>query len=472
MKTQIKHQSYDVAVIGAGVAGITVARLCARQGLKTILMDPTRDHEGNPLAGGASLLNGCIPAKILLQLSHEYHQLQQGRPGLKTKALELDLAAAHAHIDNTIRRISNQITASLSNSGVEFLCASGRLLEGKQIEITALNHEPALITAEHIVLASGSHSMTLPSLPLNGNRVVDSIDAMRFTEVPKTLTVIGAGAIGLEIAGIWSRFGSQVTVLDAQNSLLPFADQEIANEMLASYRRRGIDIRLQAWVKQAKIDDHGVTLTCQYPDQPPSDLYGDKVVVAIGRIPNTETLFAPEVDVVLDENGYVHVDEQCMTNLPEIFAVGDLVLGPMMAHKGIAEARVVADTIAGKAAQMEYTILPSVIYTLPEVAWIGRTEEALVAAGVPHRKSITPFTDNPKALVHGMAEGFIKILAHAETDRILGIHIIGPQACELIAEAVLAMEYSASSEDLADTIHAFPSLSDVLRQAALMLQET
>ncbi|HHJ39993.1 MAG: hypothetical protein AXA67_04735 [Methylothermaceae bacteria B42] len=471
MKTQIQHPSYDVAVIGAGAAGITVAQLCARQGLQTILMDPSRDGKGNPLAGGTSLLNGCIPAKILLQLSHEYHQLQQGRPGLKANGLALDLAGAHAHIDNTVRRISDQITASLRSGGVEYICANGRLLKGKQVEITALNHEPAIIQAEHIVLASGSHSMTLSSLPLDGGYIVDPIDALRFEQVPKTLTVIGAGAIGLEIAGIWSRFGSQVTVLDAQDSLLPFADQDIANEMLACYSRQGVDIRLQAWVKQAEIGDEGVTLTYQHPDQPPAELYGDKVVVAIGRIPNTETLFAPEVDVVLDENGYVHVDEQCMTNLPEIFAVGDLVLGPMMAHKGIAEARVVADTIAGKSARMEYANLPSVIYTLPEVAWIGRTEAALAAAGVPYKISITPFADNPKALVHGFEEGFIKILAHAETDRILGIHMIGPQATELIAEAVLAMEYSASSEDLADTIHAYPSLSDVLRQAALMLQE-
>lgn len=464
------EQKYDVIVIGAGPAGATAAILCARQGLKTLCLDQLRDRANQPLPGGTCLTEGCIPAKILLDLAEQYRRLRQGHPGIMISGLQLDLPTAQLHIEKTVHDISDRIALTMAQYGVDLICAKGRLLEGKQVEASKPGEEPQIIKAEHIVLAAGSDSMTLPSLPLDGRTIVDPLCALRLQEIPPNLTIIGAGVIGMEIAGIWSRFGSQVTVLDAQETLFPFADQDISGEALKVYRQQGIDIRLQSWVKQAEIHDQGVTLHYLDENQRTGQLHADKVVMAVGRVPNTEGLFAPEVEVILDENGYVHVDEQCMTNLPEVFAIGDLVLGPMLAHKGIAEAQVVADAIVGKISSMDNSTLPNVIYTIPEIAWIGRTEKALATAGIPVKSARLPFTNNTKALAHQEAEGFVKILAHAETDRLLGVHIIGPEASELIAEAVLAMEFSASSEDLANTVHAFPSLSEILRQAAVSLQ--
>ena len=465
-------KKYDVIVIGAGPAGYVAAIRSAQLGMKTACIESYRNKHGEPALGGTCLNVGCIPSKALLDSSDQYYRLLNTFPehGIKAEKVTLDVEAMIARKDQIVRDMTGGIRQLFAANKVEWLQGHGKLLDGKVVEFTPHEGEPERLQAENVILATGSTPIELSAVPLDGERVVDSSGALEFTSVPKRLGIIGAGVIGLEMGSVWSRLGSQVVLLEAQTEFLAAADTRIAREALRQFERQGLDIRLGARVTGSKVTSRNVTITYE-DDQGEQTLTVDKVIVAVGRRPNTEHLFADDSNLLLDERGFIHVDEQCRTNIPGVYAIGDVVRGPMLAHKGSEEGIMVAEIIAGKPGFVNYNTIPWVIYTDPEIAWVGRTEQALKAAGIPVKSGTFNFAANGRARAMQSTAGLVKIVAHAETDRILGVHVIGPMASELIAEAVVAMEYGASSEDLARTIHAHPTLSETVREAALSVHK-
>ncbi len=466
-------QSFDVIVIGAGPAGYSSAIRCAELGLKTACIDNWRDEEGLGSLGGTYLNAGCVASLALLESAKIYHSLshQLKAHGIQTAAVFLDIAQMMRRKDDIIDTLSRQIAAAFAQHKITCIQAEAKLLNERQVEITPTDRSAtSIIEANYIVLATGSSSIDLPYAPIDNEFIIDSTQALNLSAVPKKLAIIGAGVIGLELASIWSRLGAETILLEAQETFLNITDQQIALEAYRIYTAQGLDLRLGARVISAKKATKKVTV--EYQDSEGTHaLRVDKLIVASGRKPNTAHLAAAEADLLLDENGYVHVDENCHTNLPGVYAIGDLtLLGPMIAHKGIEEGLFVAEQIAGVHNPINYGLLPNIIFTEPEIAWVGQTEQALRAMGEPIKIGIYPLNATARAQAMSKTEGMVKIIAHADTDAILGVHIIGTQASEMIAEAVLAMEFSASSEDLARTIHAHPTLAKALHGAALALQ--
>ena len=406
-------------------------------------------------------------AKIYHQLNHEI-----AKHGIHAESISLDVPLMIQRKDKIIEDIGHKMADVFAHHKIDHIHAKARLLNTRQVEITHLETlVHSVIEGAHIILATGSNPITLPCAPIDNEFIIDSIAALNLKEVPKKLAIIGAGVVGLELASIWHRLGAETILLEAQENFLSLIDQQISGEAYRIYQQQGLDLRLGARVISAKKGNKKVTV--EYQDQDGThSLRVDKLIVACGRKPNTGDLAAPEADLLLDDNGYIYVDDNCRTNLPGVYAIGDLtLLGPMLAHKGIEEGVFVAELIAGIHNPINYDNLPCVVYSEPEIAWVGQTEQALRATGEPVKIGIYPLTATVRALAMGKTEGMIKIIAHSENDKILGVHIIGTQASELIAEAVLAMEFSASSEDLARTIHARPTLSEAVHDAALMLKE-
>lgn len=467
---------YDVLVVGAGPAGYSCAIRAAQLGLKTACIDSWQGKDGQPTLGGAHLNAGCVASITLLESAKRFHLLRHGiaRHGISAENIRIDIGQMIAHKDSIISQLNQSINKLFQHHRIDQFQARAKLLTNKQIALTSLSNThpvPATLTAKHIVLATGSSPLTVPQVNVDNDGIIDSFTALNLTAAPKKLAIIGAGVIGLELASIWHRLGSNTVLLDAQEAFLPLTDQQISREAYRIYQNQGLDMRLGARVISAQTSGDKVNI--EYKDQEGNQtLIADKLIVASGRKPNTENLADPEANLFLDENGYVHVDENCRTNLPGVFAIGDLtVLGPMLAHKGIEEGQFVAEQIAGLHGELNYCTIPSVIHTDPEIAWVGQTEQALKAMGTPIKIGIFPFNVIPRAQAIGETEGLVKIIAHADNDSILGVHIIGAGASELIAEAVLAMEFSASSEDLAKTIHIYPTLSEALHEAALALKK-
>ncbi len=464
---------YDVIVIGAGPAGYVAAIRCAQLGFKTACIDDWSNTKGLASPGGTFVNAGCISSMSLLESSKIYHLLNNeiSSHGIKIDNLEIDLALTIQRKDSIINSLSHHITKLFDHNKIDCIHGLGKLLSSEVVEVLKNNtKKPQLLTAEHIILATGSHSSELPCSPIDHEFIIGSTEALNLKEAPKRLGIIGAGIIGLELAGIWNRFGSDVILLEAQDSFLTSTDQQISDEAYQIFSKQGLDIRLGARVISAKKASKKVILEYQDHQGKHHTLHLDKLIVASGREPNTDNLSAAEADLLLDENGFVHVDNNCCTTLPGVYAIGDLTaLGPMLAHKGIEEGIFVAENIAEKHSPINYDIIPSVIYTSPEIAWVGQSEQALKAIGEDYKIGIFPFSASARSLASGKTEGLVKIITHRETDKILGVHIIGDQASELIAEAVLAMEFSASAEDLARTIHAHPSISEALHEAALAL---
>jgi len=463
---------YDVIVIGAGPAGYVAAIRCAQLGYKTACIDNWSNSKGQSSPGGTFVNAGCISSMALLESSKIYHLLKNNISdhGIKVDNLELDLSQMIKRKESIIDSLNHHITKLFTHNKIDCIHGQGKLLASGKVEVIEKhNTKQSELSADHIILATGSHPTTLPCAPIDNEFIIDSSHALKLTEVPKRLGIIGAGIIGLELAGIWSRLGSDVILLEAQESFLTTTDQQISDEAFKIFTQQGLDLRLGARVISAKKGSKKVIL--EYQDSEGTHtLHLDKLIVASGREPNTENLAAAEVDLLLDENGFVHVDNNCSTTLPGVYAIGDLTaLGPMLAHKGLEEGLFVAEQIAEKHNPINYDIIPSVIYTSPEIAWVGQTEQVLKAIGENYKIGIFPFVASARAHASGKTEGLVKIITHAETDVILGVHIIGDQASELIAEAVLAMEFSASAEDLARTIHAHPSISEALHEAALAL---
>jgi dihydrolipoamide dehydrogenase len=460
--------SFDVVVIGAGPAGYPCAIRAAQNGLKVACVDEWKNYDGTHAFGGTCLNAGCIPSKALLESSELYHRAQHefATHGISVGSLAFDVATMQKRKAKIVKASTQGVASLFKSAGVTALQGHGRLLKGNKVEVTAFDGSKSELVAKHVVLASGSVPMELKSVPFDGKDVLDSWGALEMSVVPKRLGVIGAGVIGLELGSVWRRLGAEVVVLEALEQFLAMADQAVAKEALKHFKKQGVDVRLGAKVTGMERGKGGIAL--KYDDASGSNsVTVDKVVVAIGRRPFTKELLGEGTGVELDERGFIKVDHECRTGAGNVWAVGDVVRGPMLAHKGKEEGVMVGDLIAGLVSEVNYKAIPSVIYTAPEIAWVGQTEEDVKKTGRPYKVGSFPFIASGRARAMEATGGFCKVISAIDDDEILGVHIIGPMAGELIAEAVLALEYSASTEDLQRTIHAHPTLSEALHEAAL-----
>ena len=462
---------YDVIVIGAGPAGYPAAIRAGQNKLKVACVDEWQNTDGSYAFGGTCLNAGCIPSKALLESSELFQRAKDefAIHGIKIGALTLDLAAMQKRRASVVKTMTNGINALFKANGVVGIQGHGRLLPGNKVLVKGTAGEQTL-EAKHVILASGSTPIRLGSVPHDGKNIVDSWNALEFDAVPARLGVIGAGVIGLELGSVWRRLGSEVVVLEALEQFLPMVDQTIAKEAQRHFKKQGLDIKLGAKVASAAVSGNAVDVV--YTDATGEhSLQVDKLVVAVGRRPFTAGLLADGTGVQLDERGFIKVDEHCRTNAPNVWAVGDVVRGPMLAHKGKEEGVMVADLIAGHYGEVNYKVIPSVIYTQPEIAWVGQTEEQVKASGRPYKTGTFPFAASGRARAMEAGAGMAKIVSAKDDDEVLGVHVIGPMAGELISEAVLAMEYSASTEDIQRTIHAHPTLSEAIHEAALAVDK-
>jgi dihydrolipoamide dehydrogenase len=460
--------SFDVIVIGGGPAGYPAAIRAAQNKLSVACIDEWKNKDGTAAFGGTCLNAGCIPSKALLESTELYHRAHEefATHGIKAPNVTMDVAQMQKRKSGIVKTMTQGILALFKAAGVTPLQGHGKLLSGHRVEFTAHDGTRRELTAKNVILASGSAPIELRSAPFQAPHIVDSWGALDLDAVPKRLGVIGAGVIGMELGSVWRRLGAEVVVLEALPEFLSIADQQLAKEALRHFKKQGLDVRLGAKVTGAKVVNDAVDVT--YTDaKGEQQLTVDRLVVAIGRRPFTKDLLGPDTGVELDERGFIKVDHECRTGAEGIWAVGDCVRGPMLAHKGKEEGVTVADRIAGGYGEVNYKVIPSVIYTAPEIAWVGLTEEQVKADGKAYKTGVFPFLASGRARAMEQAQGFAKVIASKDDDEILGVHIVGPMAGELIAEAVLAMEYSASSEDLQRTIHAHPTLSEAVHEAAL-----
>ena len=461
-------KSYDVVVIGAGPAGYIAAIRAAQQGKTVACIDEWKNKDGKNAFGGTCLNAGCIPSKALLESSELYHRAgsEFKKHGIKTGKVEMDIAAMQKRRASIVRQLTGGIAGLFKANNVEGLVGHGRLLKGKKVEFTPVDGNVEIIDAEHVILASGSTPIELPVARFDGESIIDSWDTLELEAVPETLGVVGAGVIGLELGSVWARLGAKVTILEAMDDFLFMADRDVAKVAAADFKKQGLDIKLGAMVSKATIGKNGVTVEYKDKDGEQS-IDVDKLVVAVGRRPVTDNLFADDAGIQLDERGFIVVDEECRTRVKGVYAIGDCVRGPMLAHKGSEEGVMVADLICGEIAEMNYDVIPSVLYTNPEIAWTGKTEAQVKESGIAYKTGQFPFMASGRAKAMEQTSGFVKIISAEEDDEILGVHIVGPMAGELIAEAVLALEFSASTEDIQRTIHAHPSLAEAVHEAAL-----
>ncbi len=470
-------RDYDVIVIGAGPAGYVAAIRCAQLGLNTACIDNWLDEQGKPSLGGTCLNVGCIPSKALLQSTELYEQAnhQFSAHGIEVNGLAFDLQKMMQRKTRVVSELTQGIATLLKSNQVASIHGTAKLLADNQVSVSSdKTGDKQCYSADHIIIASGSSPVELSVAPLQQDLIVDSSGALAFSDVPKKLGVIGAGVIGLELGSVWRRLGSEVVILEAQDTFLSIADEQIARDASRLFKKQGLDIRLNARLLGAEIINKGKArqVEVHYEDEngDQREMF-DRLIVAVGRKPNTDYISDEAAGLLLDERGFIHVDDNCETSMPGVYAIGDVVRGPMLAHKGSEEGMMVAERIAGQFSEINYDLIPSVIYTHPEIAWVGKSEAQLDAAGENYRVGSFPFIASGRAKAQGETAGQVKILAHADTDRVLGVHIMGSNASELIAQAVVAMQLGASAEDLALTVFAHPTLSEALHEAALAVGE-
>ncbi|WP_392384472.1 dihydrolipoyl dehydrogenase [Marinomonas primoryensis] len=460
---------FDVVVIGGGPGGYVAAIRAAQLGLKAACIEKWLDKESKPRLGGTCLNVGCIPSKALLDSSQKYHDTKESNSvhGISVSDIAIDVDAMIDRKDKIVNQLTSGITGLFKANGVTSFEGFGKVLANKKVEFTAHDGTVSIIDAENVILATGSIPINIPPAPRTGDIIVDNVGALEFRAIPKRLGVIGAGVIGLELGSVWARLGSEVVVLEAQDSFLSLCDQDLAKEAAKIFKKQKLDIRLGARVTGSQINGEEVEVTYLDAKGEEQKQTFDKLIVAVGRKPFTEGCFSDDSGVKLDERGFVFVDEQCRTSVPGVFAVGDIVRGPMLAHKASEEGVMVADIIAGHKAQLNYDCVPSVIYTHPELAWVGKNEQELKAEGVKYKVGKFPFAASGRAMAANDTDGFVKMIACEETDRILGCHIIGGHAADLIAQAVIAMEFGSTAEDIALTVFAHPTVSEAVHEAAL-----
>ena len=465
-------RQFDVVVIGAGPAGYVAAIRAAQHGLSVACIDEWTNKDGKNAFGGTCLNAGCIPSKALLESSELFHRAQHEfkKHGITTGDVGMDITAMQKRRAGIVRQLTAGIAGLLKANKIEGLVGHGKLLAGKKVEFTPVNGDVETIDAGHVILASGSVPIELPVARYDDDKIVDSWDALEFTAVPKRMGVIGAGVIGLEIGSVWARLGAQVTVIEAMDDFLFMADRDVARTAAKEFKKQGLDIRLGAKVTGTESVKHGVSVTYEDKEGTQS-LEVDQLVVAVGRRPFTDSLLADDSGIQLDDRGFIVVDDECRTRVKGVFAIGDCVRGPMLAHKGSEEGVMAANLIAGEISEVNYDVVPSVIYTAPEIAWVGKTEEQVKESGRAYKTGSFPFAASGRAKAMEQTSGMVKVIAAVDDDEMLGVHIVGPMAGELIAEAVLAMEFSASTEDLQRTIHAHPSLAEAIHEAALAVDK-
>ena len=473
---------FDVAVIGAGPGGYVAAIRCAQLGLNTVCIDEWKNTKGKASLGGTCLNVGCIPSKALLESSENYFQIKHkaATHGITSEQVAINVPTMIARKDKIVATFTTGISSLFKKNKVTSMHGRGTLSHRDteantwHIKIDDSGNA-ATVQAKYVIIATGSVPRPLPLVAIDNETILDNAGALALTETPKRLGVIGAGVIGLEMGSVWRRLGAEVTILEAMPGFLMAADEQIAKEAKSLFAKEpGLQIHTGVSIHSIKTGDGCVTINYNNADNQPQALEVDKLIVAIGRIPNTTGLGAKEAGLSLDKRGFINVDQHCRTNLPNIYAVGDVVRGPMLAHKaseeGVLAAEAIAHLIQGKNSENEsvdFNTIPWVIYTSPEIAWVGKTEQELQAAGVAYKTGQFPFIANGRARAMNETGGFIKIIADEKTDRVLGVHMIGPHVSELISEAVMAMKFAASSEDIACIVHAHPSLSEVFHEAAL-----
>lgn len=459
---------FDLIVIGAGPGGYVTAIRAAQLGLKTACVEKWQDSKGGVAHGGTCLNVGCIPSKALLEASHKFVEARDDFDdlGIATGDVKMDVGKMMARKDKIVKNLTGGISGLFKANGVTAINGTGKVIGEKQVEVTDFDGKTSTHEADNIVVAAGSVPVEIPPTPLTEGLIVDSTGALEFDETPGRLGVIGAGVIGLELGSVWNRLGSEVTVLEAMDDFLPMVDGAIAKDTQKLLKKQGLDIRLGAKVTGSEVK--GQEVVVKYADADgEKEITFDKLIVCVGRKPYTQGVIADGVSVDLDERGFVTVDDQCRTSVPGVYAIGDCVRGPMLAHKASEEGMMVADIIAGQKAEVNYDAIPSVIYTFPEVAWVGMTEQDAKEQGIEVSTGAFPFAANGRAMANNATEGSAKVIADAETDRILGLHIVGQHAGEMIAQGVIAMEFGSSAEDLALTCYAHPTMSESIHEAAL-----
>ncbi len=470
-------EQFDVIVIGGGPAGYVAAIRAAQLGLKVACIDKFVGKNGKPSLGGTCLNVGCIPSKALLDSSKHFHNLTHSYKdhGISASDVGINIGTMIGRKDKIVGQLTGGISMLFKANKVTSFSGHGKLLAGKQVEVTAADGAKVLLSGNNVILASGSVPIQIPSLPFDGSYIVDNVGALDFDAVPKRLGVIGAGVIGLELGSVWKRLGAEVTIFEALPEFLGLCDGDIARAAQREFKKQGLDIRLGAKVTGAKVSNTAAgagEVNLSYIDASGEHAASfDKLLVAVGRRAYTENLLAADSGVAVTDRGQIIVDEHCATNVPGVYAVGDCVRGPMLAHKGSEEGIAVAETIAGVPGHVNFDTIPWVIYTEPEIAWVGKTEKELQAAGIPYKVGSFPFAATGRALAMAEPAGLVKILAHSETDRVLGVHMCGANVSELVAECVVAMEFQASSEDLARICHAHPTLSEAVHEAALSVDK-
>ena len=459
---------FDVVVIGSGPGGYVAAIRAAQLGLKTACIEKWVNKDGKDVLGGTCLNVGCIPSKALLEASHKFHEATHDFAtfGIEATGVKMDVQKMIDRKDKIIGQLTGGIEGLFQANGVKRFIGTGKVLAGKKVEVTAHDGTTQVLDTDSIIIASGSVPVEIPPAPLTEGLIVDSTGALEFTQTPKRLGVIGGGVIGLELGSVWSRLGSEVTVFEAMDTFLASLDQQIAKEVKKSLTKQGLQIELGARVTATQVNGKEVEVTFTDAKGEHKKVF-DKLIVCVGRKPFTQGVLAEDSGVSLDERGFIFVDDNCRTSVPGVYAIGDAVRGPMLAHKASDEGVAVADLIAGRKSEVNYDAIPSVIYTFPEVAAVGKTEEELKASNVSYKAGVFPFAAVGRAMTNNCTEGMVKILAHAETDRVLGMHIFGQNAGEMIHTGVIALEFASSAEDLALMCFAHPTLSEAVHEAAL-----
>jgi dihydrolipoamide dehydrogenase len=469
-------ERYDVVVIGSGPAGYIAAVRAAQLGMRVACIEKWTQRDGSMALGGTCLNVGCIPSKALLASSEKYEEALHhlGDHGIEVGRTRLDVAKMQARKDSIVGKMTKGIEFLCRKNKVTWLKGHGRFT-GENDGLYGLevlgSSGSQLVDAQNVIIATGSRARHLPDVPVDNVLVSDNEGALAFDEVPKRLGVIGAGVIGLELGSVWRRLGSDVTVLEGLPNFLGACDDSVAKEAWKLFTRQGLKIHLGAKVGEVRRGRKALSVAWTDTQGAAQQLDIDRLVIAIGRVPNTEGLGLEAVNLAIDERGFIPVDDHCRTGIPNVYAIGDVVRGPMLAHKGEDEGVMVAELIDGQKPHIDYNTIPWVIYTSPEIAWVGRTEQQLKAEGRAYRAGQFPFMANGRALGMNAADGFVKMLADATTDELLGVHIVGAGASDLIAEAAVAMEFKASSEDIARICHPHPSMSEVIREAALAVDK-
>jgi len=462
-------ETFDVIVIGAGPAGYVAAIRAAQLGMKVACVENMQGKSGKATLGGTCLNVGCIPSKALLDSSYKFHELHSIQAhGIAVKDIAMDIPAMLSRKDKIVSQLTGGISQLFKANGVTHLVGRGRLLAGKQVEVTDESGNKSLYDAHQVIIATGSSPIAISAAPVDNKFIVDSTGALEFSDVPKRLCVIGAGVIGLELGSVWARLGASVVLLEALDKFLSAADNQISKEAFKLFtKQQNLDIRLNCRVMATQVNQTDVVVSYIDGEGKETTEVFDKVIVCVGRRPNSKDIFSNDSGITINERGFINVDDYCATPVPGIYAAGDVVRGPMLAHKAMEEGVMVAERIAGQLTAMNYQYITSVIYTHPEIAWVGKTEEQLSQEATEYNVGMFPFVANGRALAANDTTGLVKIIADKSTDRILGAHIIGASAADLVQQVAIAMEFGSTAEDLGSMVFGHPTLSEVVHEAAL-----